>query len=420
MTITVVEHHTGEPALYAGMAALVAREKGAVLAHLPARFDTGLYADAVQHVAAEGALVPSGLLWIERLAGVQAARETTVDAILLEAQSRDLVLPWHSQVAEDAETLPLVIERAASAGIAVERLIVTDEAGSWWVRLQKGIELKEIALRCGRDRFGRLEAEGSVGAFSHPGPRLRIGLVGTERDHRRVYPAVLAALGDAGDAEGAGIDVVFVPPVDLREHHVDAVVSEINGLVLPGGSDMVNVPGQTLMAAGAMRSHTPTLGLCLGMQTMVTAVAQKVLGSRWANLAELDPSSPIKTFVPLSEEGSLPAHRLGERKIIIARDSRLYHLLGGEMSIRQNHRFRLNPELRPVLAKAGLRVSAHDGSGLIADAIELKDHPFFFGMQGHPELSSRSGKAHLLIRAFVRACRKLSQEGTVAADRTQG
>ncbi len=63
-------------------------------------------------------------------------------------------------------------------------------------------------------------------------------------------------------------------------------------------------------------------------------------------------------------------------------------MLGSTATVRCNHRFRLNPDLLPVLERAGLRVAAHDGTGRIADAVELAGHPFYLGMQGHPELAS--------------------------------
>jgi CTP synthase len=405
MTITIVEHDTAEPALYGAMAAVVARERGAKLAHLPALFDTRLYPDAVQHVAAEGALVPSGLLWIERLTGMEIGRETTSETLLAQAQSHDIVLPWHAPVAADREALSLLVKRASAQRIGVEYLTVTEEAASWRMRSSQGSILEEAITHWRRDRFGRPKAVESAEPPARSESKLRIGLVGAERDHRRVYPALLAALGDCGDAERANIDVVFISPIGLKRRDVDGILAEIDGLLLPGGSDMANVPGQILMADGALRLGKPTLGLCLGMQTMATAVAQNALHSTMANLAEADPSAPIKTFIPLSEDGSfLSAHRLGERKIAIAANTRLHNLLGPEATMRLNHRFRLNPELLPILAKAGLCISANDGSGGIADAIELEDHPFYLGVQGHPELSSRSGRAHPLMRAFLQAC----------------
>jgi CTP synthase (UTP-ammonia lyase) len=230
---------------------------------------------------------------------------------------------------------------------------------------------------------------------------LRIGRIGAESDHRHVYPAALAALGDAGDAEAIDIDVRLVPPLALRRQDVDAVLEDVDCLLLPGGSDMADVPGQILMAAGALRRQTPTIGLCLGMQTMTAAVAQRALGSEDANLAEADPSAPLKTFTPLSEEGSLPPHRLREKKVMVVTGSRLPDILGAEMSIRCNHRFRLNPELGPVLRGAGLVVSAHD---VWPDrgCNQARGTSVLFRIAG--TLSCRSDAPHPLIRAFVQAC----------------
>ncbi|SEF00954.1 CTP synthase [Rhizobiales bacterium GAS188] len=404
MAITIVKHDTAEPALYGAMAAVVAMARGAEFAHLPAVFDTKLHADAVQHVAADGALVPSGLVWLERLAGQGVGPETTLNDLLLLARSRDLVVPEHRPFAADRQAFARLADWAAAAGIAVEHVEITDEAEGWRIRTPEGAAPIAALRLWKRDRFGRLKASSTTGVPGS-GPSLHIGLVGTESDHRRVYPAALAALGDAADVEGIAIDVLFIPPMRLTRHDVDNALIKIDGLLMPGGSDMANVPGQILMAHGALRSRMPTIGLCLGMQTMTTAVAQAALGSNRANLTEADPLAPIKTFVPLSEDRSLPAHRLGEQTIAVAPGSRLADILGPKMTIRCNHRFRLNPELRPLLENAGLCVSAYDGSGRIADAVELAGHPFYLGMQGHPELSSRSGEPHPLIRAFLRACR---------------
>lgn len=397
MAIILVAHDTAEPALYGAVAAAVAQERSASLTHLPAIFDTRRHADAVQHVAAIGALVPSGLVLAERLLGLDVGREAGLGDVLSLGRSGDVVVPWHASVAADRRAAEHLSEQAAASGMTVEHVTVVEENGGFRIPGHAPHPWR-------RDRFGRLTETQPSGLPLAPEARLRVGLVGAESDHRHVYPAALAALGDAGDAEGVGIDVRFVSPPGLRRQDVDAVLDEVDGLVLPGGSDMSNVPGQILMAAGALRRVTPVIGLCLGMQTMATAVAQKALGSNDANLAEADPSAPLKTFTPLCEDVWLPAHRLGEKTVRVAEGSKLREVLGAEARIRCNHRFRLNPELEPALGKAGLVISARDDTGRIADAIELAGHPFYCGMQGHPELTSRWDAPHPLIRAFVRAC----------------
>ena len=406
MAIILVTHDTAEPALYGSMAAVVAHERGAAFEHLPVIFDTRRHPDAVQHVAAMGALVPSGLVFVERLLGIAVGRDASLADVLSLARNGDVVVPWHACIAADKHGAELLSEQAAASRIAVEHVTVVAANGSFRIP-------SRVAPLWRRDYFGRLSS-------AHPGTRaprrdetLRIGIVGAEVDHRQVYPATLAALGDAADEDGIDISVRFVPPPALRPQDLDVVFREVDGLILPGGSDMANVAGQILIAAAAVRRPTPMIGLCLGMQTMATAIVQRALGSSDANLAEAEPAAPVKTFTPLCEEASLPEHRLGENTIMIEKGSMLRKILGAETQIRCNHRFRLNPELEAVLAKAGLVVSARDKSGRIAEAVELAEHPFYCGVQGHPELTSRPHAPHPLFHAFVQACRHHAVNGLV-------
>ncbi len=405
MTLTLVEHDALEPALYSALAAVLVRARGGALMHLPASFDTRAYADAAQHVAVAGALVASGLIWLERLTGIDVTAAAGVDAILAGAATGNVVVPYHPAV-RSREIVDAMEQRAGQSGIAVERLRVLHDRGVFELRdAETGAPL-DVAGRWTRDRFGRfspVDRQSREGAAAENTMPLRIGLVGTETEHRDVYPAALASLADAAGAENVALDVVFIPPIDLREQDVDGILGAVAGVLLPGGSDMINVPGQIKVAHGALRTRTPAVGLCLGMQSMTTAVVQKALGSTQASLAEAAPDAPIKTFTMMAERGLMP-YRLGEMTTVTKPGSRTAAILGAESKIRCNHRFHFNPELIPVAAKAGLHVTARDVTGEVTDAVELDGHPFYFGMQGHPELSSRDGAAHPLLRAFVRAC----------------
>jgi CTP synthase len=194
----------------------------------------------------------------------------------------------------------------------------------------------------------------------------------------------------------------FVPPKELSSEDAREIAADVDGILLPGGSDMANVRGQILMAQAALESKTPSLGLCLGMQTMTTAVVRKAFQSSEANLAEANPSAPLKTFVPLAELSG-EEHRLGDRQIEVEPNSLLGELLGRTHIIRCNHRYAFNPDLVSPLLKVGLAITAWDGVRSIVDAIELGEHPFFVGMQGHPELQSRGSFPHPVIKAFLKA-----------------
>jgi CTP synthase len=233
---------------------------------------------------------------------------------------------------------------------------------------------------------------------------LRIGFVGAERDHRNAYPAALAALGDAADRLQWKVDVVFIDPPSVRAADMPGILADVDGLVLPGGSDTINVPGQILMARGALESKKPVVGLCLGMQTMTTAVAHRVLGATRVNLAEADPDALIKTFTAMAGNPTLIGHRLGCRTMRIEQGSRLAENMGETLQMRFNHRFCFNLALLSDVYRGGLRVSAWDETRQIVDAIEAEGHPFYLGLQGHPELSSKPGRPNPVMCAFLHAC----------------
>ena len=141
------------------------------------------------------------------------------------------------------------------------------------------------------DRYGRWDS----GVSSSAGASLRIALIGRETDHRLVYPATLGSLGDAAASLGLNLDVHFFAPVSLSPGLHD--LHDVQGVVLPGGSSMAAVKGQIRVAEETLARGQPTLGLCLGMQSMMTAAVRR---SR-AGLS--DPNRPSGSFLFLGPTG---------------------------------------------------------------------------------------------------------------------
>jgi CTP synthase len=409
MPITFVIHTSTQPALYGAMAAVAAHATAAVLMHRPAVFTLTHGADAVQHVAPQGVLVASGLLWYERLTGRMVSAPASAQDIVATAKREDVVVPWHPPVQNVAD-MDELLALAKVSGVAVRFWHVETVDGCWRLRATDGDACPDGGW-C-RDFFGRLAPNevfgGRLDARDELVAPLRIALIGTEYDQRNVYPANLAALADAADAQGLHLDIHFVAPHDFAP----ADLHGVDGVVLPGGSDMGNVPGQLAAAQHTLAAGIPTLGLCLGMQTMSTVLVRSLPGAGDANLSEADPHASLKSFVPLAETPGLPVFRLGDQPVMSV-DPHFSALMGPNPVVRCNHRFGLNPVLLPLLREHGLCIAATDTSGQIVDAISSPSHPFFWGMQGHPELSSRKGTPHPLMMDFLAVARR-------HADRTRG
>jgi CTP synthase len=252
-----------------------------------------------------------------------------------------------------------------------------------------------------RDAFGRPYRVDKVPVGSPDLPKSRVLVVGDEALLRDVYPANLAALGDAAEMLSLNLSLVFADPYEVRAPVWDRLLADVDGLLLPGGSDMEQVRGQIEAARVAIRRDLPTVGLCLGMQTMATAVAQEICGMNDANLSEADPEARIKTFVRLHDDLGQPEHRLGLYPCRLLPGSRLWALASGEqMDVHYNHRFVLDPVLERRL---GLSISGRQAERHFADAVEVPGLRFFIGMQGHPELASGRGRPHPLIAGFLTA-----------------
>lgn len=351
--------NTSVPARYGITASLWANRLGLPLWSLRPDF-AGDVPDSHQHVIRAGYCVTSGLWRSDTL------REEVRDIASLPDADAVIVLA--------SSQAPLI------ADLPGQRLYSDDSQHR--LTLSDG---QQTLLDLSADRYGRWDAK----APPATGSSLRIALIGREADHRLVYPATLGSLGDAATSLGLNLDVHFLAPVSLsaglHEVHV------FQGVVLPGGSSMAAVNGQIRVAEDTLATGQPTLGLCLGMQSMMTAAVRRSPGFEPAIPAEVAPDAALHSFV-LFADGR---HRCGVFPFtsgLIPGDIREMHY---------NHRYCFNTDLLPELYPSGVRVSAQtDG---IVEAISQPGLPFWHGVQGHPELMSRPDAPHPLFVAFLQA-----------------
>ena len=182
----------------------------------------------------------------------------------------------------------------------------------------------------------------------------------------------------------------------------------MKGILVPGGFGTRGTEGKIAAIRYAREKKIPFLGICLGMQMAVVEYARHVLGYEDANSTELDlkTTHPVIDLMPeqngvVDLGGTL---RLGAYPCVLRKGSlaeRLYQ--SEEISERHRHRYEVNNTYRDIFEKEGMVFSGLSPDGYIVEMMELTDHPFFIGTQGHPELKSRPNRAHPLFGGFVHA-----------------
>ncbi len=362
-----------------------------------------------QHVSAAGGLMANGWLWAERLAGL------AVDP------------SWEVSGPEPMVAGPQVFIGADMAvGATPAAIHVAVRARDNTIEAMQGMgEGAPPFVRWRYDAFARPQL-----VFGHPGILAGIGpadetasraawspsspiaartvlLVGEDDHLRHVYPAVLAALGDAADGLRIAVRPRILSPRALTASEAEDAVRAADAIILPGGCDGSQVDGQILVAGAAFALKTPILGCCFGMQTMTVAYARTALDVPDAHMEEVAPDVRPLVFTGLRNAAGERRHRLGERRFAIAPHSLARRVYGcGTARERMHHRYGLAPQFVAPLQATGLLASGTSEGSAITDVVEARDHPFYLGIQGHPELSSSAGRPHpAFVALLAAACR---------------
>jgi CTP synthase len=238
---------------------------------------------------------------------------------------------------------------------------------------------------------------------------VKIAIVGKYVKLKDAYVSVKEALQHSAAAVGLNPSIMWLEAEDI-DSHVDEL-READGIIVPGGFGKRGIEGMIKAIKFARENGKPYLGLCLGMQLMAVEFARNVCGLKDANSTEFDDATKNNVVDILPSQRKLNSKggtmRLGTCEIqIIGRDTIVFaSYKSPRIHERHRHRYEINPELRPVLEKAGLRVSAVSGDEQLVECIEWPGG-FGIGSQFHPEFTSRPEKPAPLFTSFTRACAK--------------
>jgi CTP synthase len=237
---------------------------------------------------------------------------------------------------------------------------------------------------------------------------VRIGLIGKYIELHDAYLSVVESIKHAGFHHGASVEIDWIQAEEVEGLLAAGRLSELDGMVIPGGFGIRGVEGKIAAAEFARENNLPCLGLCLGMQVMTIEYARHVLGMTDAHSTEFDPSTQHPVIDIMNDQRDVTdkggTMRLGAYYAVLEPGSKVANAYGESVvSERHRHRYEFNSQYRTRFESSGFVCSGTSPDRRLVEFIELKDHPFWVGTQAHPEFKSRPDRPHPLFREMIGA-----------------
>jgi CTP synthase len=253
-------------------------------------------------------------------------------------------------------------------------------------------------------------------AIANPEGEVTIAIVGKYTGLKDAYKSLNEALFHGGIANRVKVKLEWIESEIFEREDPAPYLENVHGILVPGGFGERGSEGKILAARFARTRQVPYFGICFGMQMAVIEALRDLAGVRKAGSTEFGPSE--EPAVGLMTEwmrgneleqrrqgGDLGGTmRLGAYEAVLAKDSHIAKIYGStRISERHRHRYEVNTRYRAALEKAGMSFCGMSPDGLLPETIEFPDHPWFIGVQYHPELKSRPLDPHPLFASFIAA-----------------
>ncbi|MDD4004464.1 MAG: CTP synthase [Elusimicrobiaceae bacterium] len=240
---------------------------------------------------------------------------------------------------------------------------------------------------------------------------VRIAIAGKYTSLKDAYKSVSEALLHAAMSANLKLAVDYV---DVEDPELLSRLAEADGIILPGGFGNRGIEGKIRTAQYARESGKPFLGICLGMQCAVIEAARNLAGIKNAHSSEFMPRCKYPVIDLIADQkkvtGKGGTMRLGGYETAFTKGSALARIYGKPaVTERHRHRYEVNPEFVPALEKAGLKVTGYYKPRRLAETVEYKNHPWYIGVQYHPEFNSTPLNPSPLFKAFLAAGAKGKQ-----------
>ncbi|MFV0408853.1 MAG: CTP synthase [Paracoccus sp. (in: a-proteobacteria)] len=261
--------------------------------------------------------------------------------------------------------------------------------------------------------------------LTHTDGTVKIAIVGKYTQLEDAYKSVAEALTHAGMANRVKVRSDWIAAEDIEAEGGEHLLDGYHGIIVPGGFGERGTEGMVAAAKYAREKNVPYLGTCLGMQMAVIEAARNLAGIEDAGSEEFDHEAGKERFTPIvyhlkewvqgnymvqrklsDDKGG--TMRLGAYTAVLKPGSRISEVYDGALEIedRHRHRFEVDNRYIPQLEKAGLSFSGMSPDGKLPEAVEYPDHPWFIGVQAHPELKSKPFEPAPLFAGFIEAARE--------------
>jgi CTP synthase len=233
-------------------------------------------------------------------------------------------------------------------------------------------------------------------------------MVGKYMDLQDSYLSVNESIVHGGIRNDCEVEVSYIDAEDIERDGPDALLSDLDGILVPGGFGDRGTEGKIIASQYARENNVPYFGLCLGMQIAVIDFARNQVGLTDANSTEFNTNTPHPVIDIMGDQKEVKdkgaTMRLGACPCVLKKDSLASIAYGKEeVTERHRHRFEFNNEYRQQLEEAGLIISGVNPDRDLVEIIEVKGHPWFVAVQFHPEFQSKPNKAHPLFASFIEA-----------------
>lgn len=251
--------------------------------------------------------------------------------------------------------------------------------------------------------------------LKYPKSKVNIGLIGKYIELQDAYKSILEAFVHAGAMNECKVQIVNVHSEFITAENVSEKLGGLDGLLVAPGFGHRGVEGKIIAVKYAREHKLPFFGICLGMQMAVIEFAQNVLGMKQAHSTEMNPTTPDPVIDLMAGQKEITAKggtmRLGSYPCEISEGSLAETIYGGTLiNERHRHRWEFNNKYLEQFEQAGMKASGKNPDSNLVEIVELQGHPFFVGVQYHPELKSTVENPQPVFVHFIKAAKEYADQ----------